>query len=156
MLRPIVTVFGLISSMAVFGASVSVLHKTFYVVVGSIVGDIPSEGTGSTVTIDGHPLPPLGLIDQFFFTMMYAILIYLIGNACFKMIDTIPKGFMRWMGTSVSTFNDNSGDPTGNLISYAAIGGSQITPQIFGSLNQGAQTAGGLVEAIDKTAMNKK
>lgn len=155
MLRPIVTVFGLISSMAVFGTTVAVLNKIFYVVVANVVGDVPSDETGSTLTVDGHPLPSLGMIDQFFFTMMYAILVYLIGNACFKMIDSIPKGFMRWIGSSVSTFNDNSGDPTGNLTSYAALGGSQITQNIFGNINKGAETASGLVQSIGRAAMPK-
>lgn len=156
MLRPIVTVFGLIGSMAVFGASVAILNKIFYVVVANVVGNIPTDDTGATITIDGHTIPPLGMIDQFFFTLMYAILVYLIGNACFKMIDTIPKGFMRWMGTSVATFNDNTGDPTSNLTTYAALGGSQITGQVFGNINKGAQTASDLVSAIGNAAKTGK
>lgn len=155
-LRPIVTLFGLIGGMAVFGASVAVLNEIFGLVVGNIVGADPALSVGragrEASPADDLDIPPLGAIDQFFFTIMYTILVYMIATACFKMIDTIPKQFMRWMGTQVSTFNDNTGDPTANLTQYTALAGSQIAPQVLGGLNQGASAAGKLVNELGKTA----
>lgn len=170
MLRPIVTLFGLIGGMAIFGASVAVLNDIFNLVVGSIAGDNPDgvagagavgggvgggAGGAGSVPDDFDPVP-LGEIDFFFFTIMYTILVYMIATACFKMIDTIPKQFMRWMGTQVSTFNDNTGDPTQNLTQYTALAGSQIAPQILGGLNQGVGAVSGLLNSMNKTTQAER
>ncbi len=151
-LRPIVTVFGLIGGMAIFGALAGMLNVLFDFVIINITGAIPGD---STATIDAGEIESLrrGTIDQFFFTIMYAVLLYLMATSSFKLIDTIPKGIMRWIGSSVSTFNDNTQDPASGLTRYAAVGGSQISGQIFGGITQGigatSQAAGNTVrEAI--------
>lgn len=155
-LRPIVTIFGLIGGMAIYSASIAVLNEIFDLVVGNIVGDnpdaAPAGGAAGPAPIVGDETMALGAIDQFFFTIMYTILVYMIATACFKMIDTIPKQIMRWMGSQVSTFNDNTSDPTQGLTQYTAIASNQFAGPILGGLNQGASAAGGLVGALGNTA----
>ena len=151
-LRPIVTVFGLIGGVACFGALTIALNNLFDLVVMNNTGALPGE---SDAGIPAGELESLrrGTIDQFFFTIMYAILVYLMATASFKMIDTVPRGIMRWMNPGVTTFNDNKGDPTSDLTTYAAIGGSQATRQIFSGMTQGASGLGQTVGAGLKAAM---
>lgn len=150
-LRPIVTLFGLIGGIAVFGAMAAVLNNIFDLVLLNVTGSIPGEETGSTVGAGALLSFRRGVIDQFFFTIMYAILIYMMATASFKMIDTIPKQFMRWLGTGVSTFNDNSGDPTQNLTRYAALGGAGVSEKVFQGVQGGASTLGGAGGALIKS-----
>jgi conjugal transfer/type IV secretion protein DotA/TraY len=141
MLRPIVILFGLIGGMAIFGTMISVLNEIFGLVVGNIAGGRPTDA-------NDFDLPTLGAIDTFFFTIMYTILVYMIGTACFKMIDTIPKQIMRWIGSQVSTFNDNTGDPTANLTQYTALASSQFAGPILDGLNQGVAGIGKAGNAV--------
>lgn len=148
-LRPIVTVFGLIGGMACFGALTVALNNLFDLVVANSAGVANSAKT--ELTLDEIASIRAGTIDQFFYTVMYAILVYMMATASFKMIDTIPKAFMRWINTGISTFNDNKGDPTSDLTTYAAVGGARASSQVFGgmqSLAQGAgQTGGAIIKA---------
>jgi len=155
-LRPIFTVLGLVGGMAVFGALAVMLNELFDLVTVNITGAVPGESTSS---LDVGKIESLrrGVIDQFFFTIMYTILLYMMATSSFKMIDTIPKGVMRWIGSNVSTFNDNKGDPTANLTQYTAIAGSQISPQILQGITEGAGTAGKLGGGLisEMTGANK-
>lgn len=146
-LRPIVTLFGLIGGIAIFTAMAGMLNNLFDLVILNTSGAFPG---GSTATMGAGELNSFrrGVIDQFFFTIMYAILLYMMATASFKMIDTVPSSFMRWIGSGVSTFNDNKEDPTANLGQYVALGGSQISGQILGGIQQGARGAGGLVGSL--------
>jgi conjugal transfer/type IV secretion protein DotA/TraY len=154
-LRPIVTLFGLIGGMAIFGAMVAVLNEIFDQVVGNIVGAIPDPEGGGTIASGDYEITQMGAVDQFFFTIMYAILVYMMATSAFKLIDTIPKHVMQWLGTQVSTFNDNTGDPTANLSQYTAIAGNQIAPQILGGINQGGSAAGQLVSSAFRAASDQ-
>lgn len=149
-LRPIIIVFGLIAGMSVFTAMAGILNNIFDLVVLNTSGALPggSTATVATSTVDSFRR---GVIDQFFFTIMYAILLYMMGTASFKLIDSIPNGIMRWIGSGVSTFNDNKQDPTQGLTQYAAIGGSQISGQILGGINQAAGSVGGLGGSLIKS-----
>lgn len=140
-LRPIVILFGLIGGMAIFGAMISALNEIFGLVVSNVVGSAPEPG-------NEFDLPEMSAIDTFFFTIMYTILVYMIGTASFKMIDTVPKQIMRWMGSQVSTFNDNTGDPTANLTQYTALASSQFAGPVLDGLNQGAAGLGRAANAL--------
>ena len=149
-LRPIVILFGLIAGMAVFTAMAGILNNIFDLVVLNTSGAVPggSNAVIATSTVDQFRR---GVIDQFFYTIMYAILLYMMATASFKLIDNIPAQIMRWIGSGVSTFNDNKGDPAGGLTGYAAIGGSQITGQVLGGVQQAAGGIGGLGGSLIKT-----
>ena len=77
-----------------------------------------------------------GAIDEFFFTMVYAVVVYMLGTSCFKLIDDIPNNILRWMGQSVQTFNDQRGDQAESLSSMTTIGAQQ-TFQGVGSALEG-------------------
>jgi len=145
-LRPIVTVFGLIAGIATFGAMVGVMNSIFYLVVANVVGTAPDSSAGTSANgIDGSPLVQLGTIDQFFFTVVYAILVYMMATSCFKMIDMVPQQIMRWMGTGVAKFNDNTGDPAANLTTYTGLVGSQFATPIFSAATEASGAAGSLI-----------
>lgn len=134
-LRPILIIFGFIAAVTIFAALVKVLHDIWYLVVTNLTGheDITkatAKGPGS-IEFYRHP------IDQFFYTVLYAVIVYLIGTSCFKLIDGIPNQMLRWMGQSVSTFQENAGDPAENLVRNMYVGMSAMTGQAgsaFGGL----------------------
>lgn len=143
-LRPIFTVFALIAGIAVFTAMAGLLNNIFDLVVLNVSGAVPGGSTATVATsyVDSFRR---GVIDQFFYTIMYAILVYMMATASFKLIDSIPNGVMnRWIGAGIQTFNDNKDDPTQGLTQYAALGGQQIAGQVLGGVQQGVGAAGGL------------
>lgn len=146
-IRPIATVFGLIGGMAVFGAMVAVLNSVFDLVVTNITGDLGGDSSDPAYD-NAMEMFQRGVIDKFFFTIMYAILVYMMATSCFKMIDTIPKAVTRWLGSNVSTFNDNTSDPTQNLTTYTSLAGSQFISPIVGGINKGVGGVTGLAGAL--------
>ncbi len=154
-LRPIVTVFGLIGGMACFGALTIALNNLFDLVVSNSTGAAPGASQ-TELTVDEIAAVRAGTIDQFFYTVMYAILVYMMATASFKMIDTIPKAFMRWINTGITTFNDNKGDPTSDLTTYAAVGGARASSQVFGGMQSFAQGAGQTGGALIKASQSRE
>ena len=141
-LRPILIVFGLLASIATFSALVAVLNSIFDLVIANVGGfDMTEElmdsaGTGINLLDKAR-----GRIDEFFFTVIYAIIVYLMGMSSFKLIDTIPNNILRWMGQSVATFNDSREDPAKGMVSRATISSQQISSRIGGAL-QGLTSVG--------------
>ncbi len=132
-IRPILTVFGLIGGMATFSIMATILNEVFDLVVLNT----------ANVNLDADESAfSRHTIDVFFFTVMYAIILYMMALASFKMITMVPNSIIRWLGQSISAFNDNAGDPAGSLTSYAAIGGNQLGSKLAGGLTQGVQGAG--------------
>lgn len=130
-LRPILIVFGLLASLTIFSALVIVLNQIFDLVVSNVGGfdmtceaDLGNCGRSDAApsSIDFYRQP----LDQFFFTSMYVVLVYVLALGCFKLIDQIPNNILRWMGVSVSTFQENAGDPASQL-STSIYKGTQIT-----------------------------
>ncbi|MCC6597824.1 MAG: DotA/TraY family protein [Alphaproteobacteria bacterium] len=142
-LRPVLILFGLLAGISIFSALVNVLNQIFDLVVANTAGaDREFEasvaaGTGPagiTAKIDFIR----NAVDIFFYTCVYAIICYIIGLSCFKMVDLIPNNILRWMGVSVSTFQENAGDPAGELTSKvykgSILANSQITGNVKGDL----------------------
>ncbi len=155
-IRPILIIFGLIASVLVFGAMVRVLNDIFTIAVSNLSGFSGVEAAegaeaGKTCTSTGLNTSDPGSIewlrgpvDEFFFTVVYAIIVYMTGMSCFKLIDQIPNNILRWMGQGVQTFNDQAGEPADGLISKMAIGGSMLTQQMsmVGNLKDTAKGLG--------------
>lgn len=148
-LRPIVTVFGLIGGLAVFTAMAIMLNNIFDLVVLNATGAPPGQSTG---TMGGGAIATFrrGVVDRFFFTIMYTVLLYMMATASFKMIDMVPNNVMRWIGSGVSVFNDNKGDVAANLTSYVAAGGANVGGQAMQGVTQGARAVGGLSGSLIK------
>ena len=138
-LRPILTVFGLLGGMTVFSAMVGTLHEVFPLLTDNLTG-FAEDKTRSAGTVLGMNVERQA-VDEFFFTVVYTILVYTMALSSFKMIDQIPRSVLKWMGAGVSPFHGDQ-DPTGNLVGYAAIGGSRLAGEAIGVADKGAALAG--------------
>ena len=129
-LRPILMLFGLLASISIFAALISVLNNIFDLVVTNISGfDIQDANTNFPASMEDLRGP----VDEFFFTAMYAIIVYIIGLACFKLVDLIPNNILRWAGASVATFQENAGDPASQMTRNIYKGSLLISNQVRGS-----------------------
>jgi conjugal transfer/type IV secretion protein DotA/TraY len=137
--RPILCVFGLLAGIAIFAAQARVLHDIFDLVILNLTG---FQEADPKVHVIGDLAFKRHAVDEFFFTITYVVILYLMATASFKLIDMIPNSILRWMGAGVQTFSDNREDPTQYMIRYAAIGGAQIGGQVAGGLQQAGQLAG--------------
>jgi conjugal transfer/type IV secretion protein DotA/TraY len=136
-LRPILTVFGFIASITIFAALVETLNEIFSVVTNNVAGyDVKSEITGVTPSQIEYYRGP---VDEFFYTVVYAVVVYMMAMSSFKLIDQIPNGILRWMGQSVAPFGREE-DAAEGLISNSQVG-----------LSQGLQAAGGGMRNIAQT-----
>ncbi|MFN3700591.1 MAG: DotA/TraY family protein [Alphaproteobacteria bacterium] len=149
-LRPILIVFGFIASILIFSALVLTLNDIFDLIVANVAGadyrqeglegGIPAPSTGATGIESSTGIQYIefyrGPIDELFFTLIYVMLVYMIGQSCFKLIDQIPNNIMRWMGQNIETFNDMRQDPAEGLVGTAQMGTQQFTSQIGGGLQQ--------------------
>lgn len=151
-LRPILIVFGLLAGSIIFFTEVYLLHIIYDLVVSNLAGSDPncsqlvdtpaSELPTGCLSENGNVLPKGGIgfsdtmdtlrapLDQFFFTILYVIIVYMMATSTFKLIDSIPKGILRWLGSSTEVFADNSGDPTENLTRNTSIATNVIGRQI--------------------------
>lgn len=146
-LRPILIIFGLLASVVIFGAMIKVLNEIFSLVVSNLSGFSTANSSQCGQAFDSAAGAPTGSIDylrgpvdEFFFTIVYAILVYMIGMASFKLIDLIPNQILRWMGAGVSTFNDQAGEPAEGLVTKLAVGGGIMGGQLQ-QAGQGATQA---------------
>jgi conjugal transfer/type IV secretion protein DotA/TraY len=145
-LRPILTVFGLIAAMLIFTAQVRVLNFIWLMVVDNITGYEPDP----YVTMPFEMNVPRGVVDQFFFTIIYTIIVYMLATASFKLIDKIADSVLRWMGAGVSPFQSGSDDVRDGLTRYAAIGGITMGQQIAGGVQKFSGELGGALGGMSK------
>lgn len=138
-IRPVLIVFGLIGGLVIFTAQVSILHEIWSIVVTNVAG-APAKAEELAVGFDLGVGDLTGAIsyvrsgvDQLFYTIMYAIIVYLMAVSSFKMVDQVPNNILRWLGTSVSTFGENNKDPAANIMQYSFVGSNRIIGQ-FGSM----------------------
>lgn len=137
--RPILTVFGLIAGMAIFAALARTLNGVFDLVVENLTGfDCSDCQKGKIFGIEYKR----NVIDEFFFTVIYTVLVYMLATSSFKLIDQIPNSILRWMGAGVQSFGDQHDDPAQGMVQYAAFGGANMAGQVAGALQQGARAAG--------------
>lgn len=120
--RPILTVFGMLASISIFSALVRTMNGIWPMVTENVTGYDCGNCAAATMTqiINKH-----GIADEFFYTVMYTVIVYLTATSCFKLIDQVPESIMRWMGSGVSSFADQTAPPGEQLASYAAAGANQ-------------------------------
>lgn len=146
-IRPVLIIVGLIASVTVFAAMVRVLNEIFYLVIANLSGHNagaattqcfqPPGGATSGTSTAQNPIDYMrGPIDEFFYTVVYAIVVYMIGMSCFKLIDLIPNNIMRWIGSGVSSFGDQhtgiADQITGKITAGGAAMGSQLNNSLGG------------------------
>lgn len=115
-INPLLIVFGMLAGMTIFAAQVKVLNEIWPLVTTNLTGwdhdlinPVDKEELGSIRYVRGA-------FDKFFFTCIYAVLVYMIGLSSFKLVDAIPDRILRWMGTSVKTFSETAESMAGELI----------------------------------------
>lgn len=111
--RPVLTLFGLVGSIVVMAAMVKVLNEIYDLAVTNLTGhDASYISLGASDSYDPTDLEFYkNAVDELFFTIMYAIVVYMIAMSCFKLIDLVPNQILRWLGGSISTFGEHLGDP---------------------------------------------
>ena len=97
---------------------------------------------------------PRNTVDQFFFTIVYTIIVYMMATASFKMIDKIPDQLLRFTGAGVSAFSDINPDPTEGLTRYAAVGGITVGQQATQGIKGLIDSGGGALESEIKKSIN--
>ncbi len=108
MIRPILTVFALVASFSIFSAMVVALNTIFSIISMNLFGS-PSPAMSTTPMATEFSR---GMIDQFFLSIFYVMIVYSIGVSCFKLIDILPDNIMRWSGAGVQSMGaaDNADD----------------------------------------------
>lgn len=138
-LRPILILVGLLGGIAVFAAMVKVMNQIFYIVLSNLAGHYVGADTGCFAPpgVDVAPYTEeqflSGTIDEFFYTVIYTIIVYLFAIPCFKLVDMIPDHVMTWLGAGISTFGSQDGDPAEGMMQYVSIGAASFG----GGLQQG-------------------
>lgn len=150
-IRPILIIFGLLAAISIFAAMVKILNEIFYLVIANVSGSDPkaSETCFKDPSSGGEELAKQSLsdvyrgpLDEFFFTVVYTVIVYMIGISAFKLIDAIPNKVLRWMGEEIETFNDTRDDSAQGLMKYVTLAGSRFGDKLagsFGGLGDGAR-----------------
>lgn len=147
-LRPILTIFGMIAGISIFAAQVQVLNEVFTMVVSNLTGfdkegalkaatAFPVVGTSATVPDPNSLIGTLDVaknfVDQLFYTVVYAIFVYMMAMSSFKLVYLIPDNMLRWMGSSVDGFGELAKDSPEGLVGTMYGGASTMTGQIGGA-----------------------
>ncbi|MGH1404694.1 MAG: DotA/TraY family protein [Alphaproteobacteria bacterium] len=149
-IRPILTVVGLVAAVSIFAMQVRVLNLIWDVVVVNTAGyDAAVVNVLDVQTPDDEGFRR-SIIDQFFFTVIYTIVCYMMAMASFKLIDKIPDNILRWAGAGVSSFGDIEQDNVESLNRYAAMGGMTIGNQAAGAMVEVSKGAGGALGGMLK------
>ena len=137
--------FGLIAAVSVFASMASVLNAIFDIAVVNANGtNFANMGTVSLTEFARGP------VDQLFYTVMYAVLMYIIAMSSFKMIDLIPNQILRWLGVSVNAFAGQTGDSAAGLMQNVQQQGLGKVSQAIGGIKEGTAGLGGAASAVTK------
>lgn len=139
LIRPILILIGLIASIVIFGALVQMLNAIFDLMVENIGGVNRANPNPATIGFYRGP------IDELFYSIMYAAIVYMMGLSCFKLVDQIPNNILRWMGVSVSTFQDSAGDQVGGMTQGIYQKGNMTVGQISGFTKDNAGRVAGMI-----------
>ncbi|MGB4058524.1 MAG: DotA/TraY family protein [Alphaproteobacteria bacterium] len=145
--RPILSVFGLIGGVLILTAQVRMLNVIWPLVISNLTGfegyETTGDGTQAKIAFAGFKVLPKNTIDQFFFTVIYTMVVYMMTTASFKLIDRIPDQILRFMGAGVSSYSSINPDGTEGLTRYAAYGGMTVAQNVTGGLRGLSQSMGG-------------
>ncbi len=143
-LRPICILIGFLGGILIFSASVKVLNSIFYLVISNLSGHYVSAGITECfqppASAGGAPgtdaleeaLFKRGVIDEFFYTVVYTVIVFMMALPCFKLVDLIPDYVQRWLGSGVTAFGAQDGDPADNMMAYIAGGAATIGGKLQG------------------------
>lgn len=138
-IRPVLILIGLLSSIIIFAAMITVLNQIFDLIVNNIGGS--TRDTPDPTQIQFYRGP----VDELFFSIMYVAVTYMMGLSCFKLIDEVPNNILRWMGVSVSTFKENAGDQVSQISSSIYQKGNMTVGQLSGFTQNNAGRVAAMV-----------
>lgn len=135
-LRPILIVFGLIAGISIFAAQVQVLNDIWYLVITNLTGfDEEAAKAVAGQNKIGSSDYARNAIDQLFYTVIYVIIVYMMGMASFKLVYLIPNHISDWMGHSVKNFGELDSDMPEHLVSKVYGSSQVLTQQTTSALN---------------------
>ncbi|MCK5384078.1 MAG: DotA/TraY family protein [Alphaproteobacteria bacterium] len=152
-IRPILTVIALLAAIIIFATQVRILNVIWDLVTANTAGFTEVDDINGTVSYTGPGVVYYfrEKLDQFFFTLVYTIVSYMLAMSSFKLIDKIPDNILRWAGAGVSAYGDIDQDNVDSLSRYAAVGGMTIGNQAAGAVMQlGKGVGGSLGGALSK------
>ena len=138
-IRPVCILIGFLGSIVIFAAMVKVLNQIFYLVIANLAGHevttsttgcFTVPGVGATGDVPTEPEYKRSVIDEFFFSVIYTIIVYMIGMSCFKLVDLIPDRITRWLGSGVQSFGSMDGDPARDMMLYVSTGAGMTGRQL--------------------------
>jgi hypothetical protein len=141
-LRPILTLFGLLGSIVIYAAQVRVLNMIWDLVANNVTGFDTANATAADLVFGR------GAVDQFFFTVIYAVIVYMMGMASFKMVDLVPNHTLQWMGAGVSSFAENNADEPTNLTRNVMYGLNTVNSQFSQAQKSASDAAQSLASRL--------
>lgn len=155
-LRPSLCIFGLLASISIFTALARTLNGIWDLAIHNSAGFGCHDDMTAKV-IDCTDTPKYRRpVDEFFFTVIYTIILYLMATGSFKLIDQIPSSILRWIGSGAQSFADTTKDDSAaSLTRYASIGGNTIGAQAVEAANLGARGAGQAVGLIPRIVKDR-
>ena len=149
-LRPVCILIGFLGGIIIFTAMVKVLNEIFYLLISNLSGHAITEGTttcfqppggtgggsGGGGSGYGEEQFKRGPIDEFFYTVIYTVIVYMMAMSAFKLVDLVPDNIMRWMGAGISSFGSQDGDPAEGLMGNVTGGVGLIGGSLSGGLKK--------------------
>lgn len=142
-LRPILIVFGLIAAILIFTAQVRVLNYIWDFVTANAAGfsDVGMIATDNDRTFKRD------VVEQFGHTVIYTVIVYMLANSSFKLIDLIPNEAVRWLGSGAASYAKQEQNTAGQLSNYVSTAGFVQGQQLAGQLQK---LSGGLGDMTGK------
>ncbi|HEY0901104.1 MAG TPA: DotA/TraY family protein, partial [Micavibrio sp.] len=152
-LRPILIIFGLLAGITIFGAQVKILNEVWDLVVSNVTGFNATTAKTIAAGESGSLTYYRGLVDRFFYTIMYAIVVYMMGMASFKLVDVLPGTIMRWISQEGGAFSDHDQSAVDGIMTKMSLGAGSAT-NALGSA--GGQLHNGLEGMLARSAAARK
>lgn len=138
LLRPVLTVIGLLAGLLMFFVAVAFLNKVFLTAANGSISNAPE----------------LGNLSKIMFTFIYVGLIYICANTAFKSIMHFPEHALNWMNAS-GTVSNNFDDPS-RIEQVAMFGAGYGFSRLATQAQSGVRAATGKLEGVKEKYVKHK
>jgi hypothetical protein len=128
LVRPALTIFGLIGALLIFYVCVKFLNVMYYQAAGGLANFADPEMSGG-----------LGFVARIIISIFYVALIYVSANMAFKMIDHLPRRALHWFGDQAN--EEHYHDEQGTMGGVASGVSNEISGNLVNIPNQLGQNA---------------
>jgi len=125
-LKPVLMVFGLIAGLLIFNIAASAMNLLYTIAV---------VGTGGIS--HGHVT-----LARLVYSILYVVILYLLCNNCFKLIDWLPEHCIKWMGAQ-GLHHPQMGDPA-EVGQYMTLAAGYVESKIVGGAGELMKAGGPL------------